>query len=357
MKPEINKITYILGAGACANALPTVRSTPENSGYTDSLRELASRLRADITINPAHRKFCDKFCDDLDWLAQNGDSSGSIDTFALYCLREKASDEHKYAQLDRIKLTLSLYFIIKQFIDKKFDVRYKNFLTRLIDPNGSIFENVKILTWNYDHQLQIAAEKFRREEFRYAYGAAQHSAPAVPYYPQLGNEFSINAGIDRIFGGLSMVHLNGIAGFYYYYQNAHIQNYFLNHDLDDLNQLFERVQTDGKHKYQLMTFSFEEGGVANQYLRKRFEYAEQIIQDTDYLVIVGYSFPQDNFPIDARIVEVLLKSGKLKRIYFQDPYKSGDFLYELFNLDTGIVKEVAYDDKCFFIPPQIMKGK
>ena len=43
------KITYILGAGASANALPTVRATNSTLGYTNSLRLMADSISKKIS--------------------------------------------------------------------------------------------------------------------------------------------------------------------------------------------------------------------------------------------------------------------------------------------------------------------
>lgn len=353
MKKELNKITYILGAGASADALPTVRATSSNPGYTDSLRELATALRTDTRINSYYRKFCDEFCDNLDWLANQGDEHKSVDAFAHYCLRPGWED---YPSVGLIKTTLSLFFSIKQFIEKKIDKRYRHFLLKLRDGQGNFPDNVKILNWNYDYQVQIAAEDFKTETFTWLHGADQHSPPHVPYYPSLGNEFHTNNDIVNIFGGLAMVHLNGIAGFYYYGKNAFILNHFLNHDLNDLNQLFEKYLKDKDYKLHLLTFAFEKHGNELQYLRQRLPYTKRLIESTDYLVIIGYSFPYDNDPTDSQIFE-LLKAGGLKGIYFQDPYKSGDFLRRRFGIPDSVFIEHISDADNFHIPFEVMRSK
>lgn len=43
------KITYILGPGASANALPTVRATNSTLGYTNSLRLIADSISKNIS--------------------------------------------------------------------------------------------------------------------------------------------------------------------------------------------------------------------------------------------------------------------------------------------------------------------
>lgn len=350
MENRLNKIVYILGAGASANAIPVVRSIDKSLNYTGALREMAQNLRVDKTINPSYKILCQELCDNLEWLADKGDEYSTIDTFAKFILKKKKPD---YDAFNRLKFTLSLYFTIKQFIEKKIDTRYKIFLTTLIDDDQKALpDNIKILNWNYDFQMQIAGQNFREETFEYLFGSDQHGAGAVPYYPPLGNEMHHNHAMENIFGGLSMVHLNGIAGSYYYNPKAHIQNYFKNHYLETIDDLFEQVQIERKYKNTLLTFAFEKEGEALQHTRQRLNYAKQMIQDADYLVVIGYSFPDDNYDIDKQILSAI-KADRLKKIFFQDPYiDSGDFIKRRFNIDTPIDKVSTFNNN-FYIPDEV----
>jgi hypothetical protein len=308
------------------------------------LRELSERLRTISTINLSYKDFCNNFCSDLEWLADRGDEHNTVDTFAKYCyLRDTNS-------LARLKFTLSLFFTIKQFIDKKRDNRYQNFLIKNLDRRQIFPSNIKILNWNYDCQIQLAGENFRQESFSYRYGATVHSPPLVDYYPTLGGEFNINARVDYF--ELSLVHLNGIAGFYYYEPTTHILNYFLNAGIRDINHLFDMVLMDKEKKHQLLTFAFENNDGVNNIIRNRIPYAKNIIANTDYLVIIGYSFPYDNIETDNKIFDTLKEGRQLKGIYYQDPHKSGDFLRNLFNLNDEITITNITSVDGFYIPSE-----
>ena len=339
---ENTKVTYILGAGASALGLPTVRRYNGTSEYTDSLRDIARRLEADFSINESYVDLKDDLCKSLNWLATKGDEYGTIDTYAKFCF------DTKQPELQRVKETLSTYFTIKQHIDKKTDPRYRNFVIKNLDK-GTFPNNIKILNWNYDFQMQLACEIYKKEEFHYSYNVTQHAPPLIPYYPAIGNEFNINhssSGRD-----LSMIHLNGIAGFYFYQQNAHILNYHLNQSLDNINQLFEKLKNDKEHKHQLLTFAYEGSDGANYYLRNRLKFATEIIQGTEILVIIGYSFPDDNVKVDNHILNALKESG-LKKIVFQNPSDDGSFLIDEFGLNgIRLIHKLNCDE--FFIPREL----
>ena len=340
------KISYLFGAGASAYALPTVRRTDKTTEYANSLRELAEKLKSNDSINSSYIPLRDDLYKNLYWLAQKGDDYGTIDTYAKYCYDKQSQD------LSKIKETLSLYFTIKQHIEKQIDPRYKNFLIKVIEHD--IFpDNIKILNWNYDFQMQLAGELYRKEEFHYSNSVTHRIPPLITYYPALGNELNTNDSSSS--KELSMVHLNGIAGFYFYEQTYHILNYHLNQSLENINQLFERFQADKQFKHPLLTFAYEDFNGANFQIRNRLKFAADIINKTDILVIIGYSFPQDNIKVDKYILDELVKSG-LKKIIFQNPQDNGKFLIDEFGLCNI---EIVHKDNCneFYIPRELKLKK
>ncbi|PCH92389.1 MAG: hypothetical protein COB85_08230 [Bacteroidetes bacterium] len=323
-RDSLNNVTYIIGAGASATALPLASNLPRRlinlSGYLkDNEPEISNEVfNREVIAN-------------LRWLGEEAlkPEFQEVDTYAkdLYLHR-------KYDELARVKQTLSTFFTIEQFILEKSDPRYKNLLIRLMDNSHVFPENVKILNWNYDFQFEIAAEHFRQEKFSYGGGASQHSPPLIPYYPGLGYN-------DRnMQGDISMVHLNGLAGFYYYEQTGHILNYFLNGTLKTIDDLYERIQQDSNHKHHLLIFGWERHTQAGELLKHRLSIATKMIEETDILVIIGYSFPEDNIETDTELFKVL---NNVKRIYFQNPEMNGAFLTEQFSLDPAL--EIVHETK------------
>ena len=339
---EKNKITYLIGAGASANALPMIRPSSQHLGYIDSLREMAKELKAkDKMVNLSD---CHAFARDLDWLANNAEEYGSPDTYVKYLSLK--GDNFNVAKIKRI---LSGFFTIEQFINKKKDNRYIKFLTKIIDRTSVFPENIKILNWNYDFQFQIAAEIFTQETFSYKNSVTKHSPPLIPYYPTLGHDYQVNYETEKL--NLSLIHLNGIAGFYFYQQANFVLSYFMNNSLNTLDDLFDEYMKEGHLKATLLTFAFDTQQQMNTAIRNRFNYANNIIRDTDYLVIIGYSFPIDNIQFDVQLFNTL-KAPRLKEIFYQDPYNNGGFLRDLFDIDDKIPITHIEDVKEFFIPRQ-----
>ena len=150
-----------------------------------------------------------------------------------------------------------------------------------------------------------------------------------------------------------MVHLNGIAGFYYYEQTACILNNFLNQKPKDINELIEKVTNDSERKHNLLTFAWERDTEAARLLHKRMDIAKAIITDSDILIIIGYSFPFFNRAIDKQLFEALTASGKLKKIIYQDPYKTGEFLKKQFELSDDIEILHTTDKDNYYVPNEL----
>ena len=137
------KVTYLLGAGASAQALPTVKPTSNSKGLSDSLRAFADYLQNDNSISSSYSDYTEKLANDLYWVADNSEKFGTPDTFAKY-LYLKDRD-----QLILLKHALSVYFTYTQLIEGKFDDRALVFITSVMEINALFPSNIKILNWNH----------------------------------------------------------------------------------------------------------------------------------------------------------------------------------------------------------------
>jgi hypothetical protein len=338
------KVTYLLGAGASAKVLPTVKTTSSTESLSQSLRTFAEKLKVDLIVDSSYKDFITDLVFDLHWLADNAAKFGTPDTFAKFLyLQDRQS-------LPRLKNTLSFYFTVEQFINNKIDDRALIFLTTVIQRNNIFPTNIKILNWNYDFQIQLAAEVFKKEGFHPGF-VSVHSPPLIGYYPPLGSEFIVNNEINV--KDIAMVHLNGIAGFYFSEHGGHILNLFLNQKPKDINEIIEKIIVDSDKKHNLLTFAWENETDSAYYLRNRIEQAKALIAETDILVIIGYSFPFFNRTIDKKVFDSLKDCGKLIKIYYQDPYRTGEFLKKQFELSQDIeVIHISETDN-YYVPHEL----
>lgn len=336
----MNKVTYIIGAGASAEALPLVKSNPDFKieGLPDAFRRVGDQLENE-NIKAEFKETVSNLKKDLYWLAGKSELFNTVDTFAKYCyLQEKDN-------LILIKKILAIYFTIDQIINKKLDNRYLVFLTTILENSYQFPGAVKILNWNYDSQIQLTSYLFKKEGLSFGTSNSfNQSDPLIPYYPNIGMFPPPSASNYKDY---SLVHLNGIAG---YFQNSNnvVYNTILENDTieDFLDISLKYIQQNSN----LLTFAWESS--SHQRISKSLEIGKEIIKDSEILVIIGYSFPFFNREIDMEIIKILSQNG-LKKIYYQDKFRKGDFLRGQFGLKDSI--EIINVDKVdqLFIPSEL----
>lgn len=117
-----------------------------------------------------HNHIISKFIDDMNWLKKEAFHHQTIDTLAKkFYLTENAD-------LKKLKRTLITYFTIEQLLfipsapnedysfNKTKELRYDSFFAAILEkgPNNhiSVKSNIKILTWNYDQQIELALKAY-----------------------------------------------------------------------------------------------------------------------------------------------------------------------------------------------------
>ena len=127
----MNKVTYLLGAGASSKALPMVENFAERlSKFIDELRPLATNADA-ATQSFAYKKIDSSWprnplekelVESLTWLRNEVKRHDSIDTYAkkLFIKDDREAQENLY----KLKTTLSCYLLLEQSlnpVDKRYD--------------------------------------------------------------------------------------------------------------------------------------------------------------------------------------------------------------------------------------------
>ncbi len=132
------KISYLVGAGASAKALPTVKKTETTKGVADSLREFVLFLKENHNISEENKSYIEQICIDTNWLADNTEKFGTPDTFAKFLYLQDRS------QLQKLKNVLIFYFTVEQLINNKFENRTLKFITTVMQIENIFQTNRKI---------------------------------------------------------------------------------------------------------------------------------------------------------------------------------------------------------------------
>lgn len=312
-----NKITYLLGAGASAQALPLIKGVRSDNteiektgigrGLPVELSEFANEYKDEFVNNDDFQKNAFSKRKPLQEIAKDCIEFGTPDLYAKYLL--ETGDDDNYLQL---KILISNYFRLKEHstvLDEAyrhgaFDKRALSFLTT-ISTDKKLNENIKIISWNYDTQIEIAANKLRLKKAN-----PNELISGFASWPNIPN--------PNYNGEYFLMHLNGIAG--YNYDTAHLAQRTENHLRFDYD------------KEPLLSFAWENDDNISKktFTQNRLKVACNLAEGTTILVVIGYSFPFFNREIDNIVINHMRKT--LKKIYFQDPSLTGDFLYDQFNL-------------------------
>lgn len=330
------KITYLIGAGASYPALPL--AVDSNDEEKDGLASRMLILADTILKDPPRDLTLDKLdleqiSEEWTWLAIESRKFGNVDTLGKF-LYIKGHDDFK-----RLKQALSSYFVFEQLFFKRVDTRYLVFLSTVMRSARNFPENIKIFTWNYDFQFQLAARNFVLERVDQGGQDLYTHNPLISYYPPLGN-------LDlRLIGEAnhSLINLNGIAGLYTF--DRKITDSLLFCSPSEYEDTVRKNASNwGGNSDWYLNFAWEEEGDKNNYAILKSA------EETEILIVIGYSFPFFNREVDNYLMEKILERGNCKKIVYQNPTLSGEFLREYYNLpqDFPIHHEKRVTE--FYIP-------
>lgn len=302
------KITYLFGAGASAHALPIVSAVPDRiMKIIEILNDkinfiLGDSNSADFSLKTKQKASFERLLFDLEWLASESKNHASIDTFAKKLFIKEPTNS---PNLKRLKIALSVFFVIEQTL-KKVDYRYDSFFASLLtDKIDSLPNNVRVLNWNYDFQFEKAFSDYTELQ------------DIDSNYSSL-NIVSKFSNFDTINEGFKILKLNGtttISGSDFR-RNDHMINFLFNDiSIDFFNALinkYEDLNNRQKRFEPNLSFAFE----SDNSVRNIINIAKTETADTDILIVIGYSFPFFNREIDRNIIGNM---KNLSKVYFQSP--------------------------------------
>lgn len=344
----MSKVVYLLGAGASygirkdsdvltMDDVSLIREgLPIVSEINNEIKFVIGWLESVVVPNGEYSlmgKKCEvdelkeELINGFEWMLKESSRHATIDTFAkkLYL-----KDDKKYGQL---KFLLSTFFMIEQILHP-YDKRYDAFLANILNSDLTIPNNIFVMTWNYDVQLDIAYRDY-------------NNVCGLPMCVPL-EEGNTNEKVK-------VYKINGSAN--YYCKNQLDSSYFFDNNHDALlKAIFEQLSlTTQNGRYSDGTtdllFAWE-----NNEFHKRSDFLSDIISDAQILVVIGYTFPFFNREIDR---EIFSKMPYLKKIYIQDPkpdkvklsLKSILSMEQFSSMISNL--EVIDDMSNFFLPPEL----
>ncbi|SDL72252.1 hypothetical protein SAMN04488034_10915 [Salinimicrobium catena] len=337
------KVTYLLGAGASYKAVPIWRHQGSSMIQVgeELVREAELKFKRRNVPGPNEdHAYLMKFANQLKYLGRQAEIFGSIDIYAkrLYLLNNTE-------ELNNLKKCVSIYFDLWESgllncSKEKFailDKRYLSLLSVLLEQNEEsprLNSNVSFITWNYDLQFEKAYETFLPEK-----------------------EKSLKSIISKInypTAEENIIHLNGYRGVYTNgteefeivdkMKFSSVESYLkeILRKRDELDTTKNNFQNSIKYAWEMESDSLER--------------AKLLMEKTDILVIIGYSFPAFNRAIDQALIKEFEKGSGYKKVIYQDPNANEDIVRSLFRkgYKNGYVKLEKENTAQFFIPHEFL---
>jgi len=305
----MSKTIYYLGAGASAGkrneqglileGLPVVSEIPDRIEFFREYISNADIPHGDINFwnrfyiesNNVERNKEDML-NDIDFLIQGIQSHATIDTYArkLYLTGNEKGFE-------KLKDVLCAFFIWEQIVNSP-DNRYDTFLANVLEmPSLNIPRDISILSWNYDSQIEMAFRSYRDRPGLNVFEKNRESR-----WPEMSDTGRI-------------IKLNGSATFV---DSPIVTNILADKQLSVELQLiiiYSHIKISlsgfGIHFKTHLSFAWEDSPNQENMLNT----IKSTTEDTEYVVVVGYSFPFFNRQTDRLIFGGM---QRLRKIYVQD---------------------------------------
>ena len=335
MTPKMNvSLVYYIGAGASAHSLPLACNMPAR------MRKLADELGTDDCrnrVDPPQRGRLDQLAEQLECLAERADSRNvTIDELAkCHHLRREHED------LRTLKATLAALFMIEEGRQPA-DPRYGHFFAYMADRDTTdavaMPTDVRVISWNYDHQFEKSFAKFTPES---DYHGRRSTGDRLQVVPSL-----IPDRYDP--SAFSILKLNGSAGERVppstdssprHNPDVYVHPSDFEYSLFLALRFCENIASEDLEPYFQFAFEVDPRRSHTLELVGRFAPVRTV-------VVIGYSFPQFNRDPDRRIFDALRPS----EVFLQVADDTGvrDRIVGL-GVDADKIK-VIKDREKFFIP-------
>jgi hypothetical protein len=350
------KITYYLGAGASYYACPILEKQAELMIKLASF-ELEKHYQ---NISPGKYPFGIKFefdkkkkieipqdnktqiLWDIGYFGKKAIDYNTIDTYA-----KKLFLNDEFDELRKLKMSVSVFFdLFENFKDRyksfeydNIDSRYKSLFSILLEKNEIIHlnNNFKFISWNYDLQLEESFNLFLSNNHNKDLNSINS------YFKYKYNNSEIN----------DVFHLNGYRGF----TKTNDGREIVLKEKDDIDDYWKSIE--GFHEAIVrknitfdnhIKYAWEHKLENNPFFNNIYS----VLNETEILIVIGYSFPPFNRSIDQLLFSKL-DSKKIKKIVYQDPNASKQLIENLFEKpdifkDKIEVLTDSKDLKQFYLP-------
>ncbi len=293
----MSQVLYLIGAGASYGQRGKDMMGEINPGYIERGLPVVNQLE------PAIEWYCIKLqkrgpegslvdesdypilYGELKWLKEKCQTYPTIDTYA-----KKLTVTGNWCELNRLKRALSSFFVLIQSHQKR-DLRYDGFIASIIQDDGHLPNNISVLSWNYDYQMEYVLQDFSPVKTDILHIWQNQGITCKGFGSFMDNN------------RFNYVKLNGTAMF------SIIQgNQLIDPSSYDPNRIEKWYEEDFISRKSNISFAWEKDD-------KFIDSILPLVKDAKVLVVIGYSFPFVNRAVDRKLIQNM---DSLKTVYIQD---------------------------------------
>ena len=305
----MSKTIYYLGAGASygkrdeqgaiIEGIPVVSEIPARfDAFRDSISKVVVPQGEinfwDIFRTNTHdvEQSKQRMLEDIDNLIAGILEHATIDTYArkLYLTQNQRGFE-------KLKDVLCIFFLWEQAGHGP-DNRYDTFLANVLEmPNLNLPHDISILSWNYDSQIEQAYRSYGKAQGLIVY--EKNTEGKWPELTDYGRIIKLNGRASLVDSPIIHAILNDkrlplALQLIIIYAHIHI-------DTREIGFQFKNH----------LSFAWEEANFKDEWLST----IKSTIEDTEQVVVIGYSFPFFNREMDRFVFRNM---PKLEKVYIQD---------------------------------------
>lgn len=314
----MSNVTYLIGAGASAGKRGDngyiIEGLPCVNEISNCLWSICNLIDKTAIPNDLAWRNSQIGLDSVeDWESARKNLLRRLQSLRIQCERHATIDtyakklvlKNQQVAFKELEQLLALFFIYIQLQNHP-DSRYDTFFANILEPNLHFPPNIRVISWNYDSQFELAYSGYDEQGELF-----------------LGTK---NAKLDIDY---EIIKINGTASFERQTSIAKLRKEVWDRiwaikDKPNHSEQLQREQTwllefiflyqlyvVGKKDNTHLSFAFDSSQPSEKILNR----VDKIINQTDALVIIGYTFPFFNREIDRKILQSLKPSAK---IYIQD---------------------------------------
>ena len=354
------KITYLFGAGASANALPVVRNltdrfeifcnhfleylkSKDSDDFTEvknQQKEIITKIKKHYTIDTYARKLYLQ----NPRLHTNEEYNLLVNYLSAYFIYEQLSIDSSLAcnkYLENLFGYTDIKTVHTENVKKiltNFDYRYDSFFASILKHNEEnqliIPNNINFISWNYDFQIEKAFMNF----------SGGNLDDAMLNLNVIGTP---HITLEKPVTYSHLIKLNGTAGFVADNKFSTLFD-FSEHELNNNSfKILKEILTSSTSKYQNgLRFSWEKSNLSTHLI----EQAQFKIEESEIIVIIGYSFPYFNRETDRAVFKNALSHGDTK-IYIQSAKEDIDSISNRFMGVLPSAKVIPFTELDQFLIP------